>query len=325
MKENQRLLHINFKGDNLQTVLVKMCHDKSFTPVNANKIVDQSKGLRLLEGNNPYHEVLMKMKNIEELLQFVFTKKEIEPEFFRIKDVEQKIDFVSEKAKAIIETKQIIEDVNKDYEKAIQYIKFMEAASFNFDELFLSKYYKVRFGRMPIDNVVKLEHYEFQPFVFKSFGKDMTHVWCVYFTTLEQEGNTDNIFSGLLFERIRVPTFVHGDPKNAIVVMQEEINLNLKQLEIVNDRLQMFTQSDVQNLFDMYQNIELLNDAYVYRKNVVDLSGSYTIVGTIQESFVQQLVEKLDTIAQIDNLPLDSDLRLQLKNKKSWWKKIFRR
>lgn len=45
----------------------------------------------------------------------------------------------------------------------------------------------------------------------------------MYYTTDEYKREVDNIFSSLFFERIHIPDFVHGKPKEAIAALEEEI------------------------------------------------------------------------------------------------------
>lgn len=325
MSDKQRLLHINFKEDALEDVLLKLCHNSKFIPVPANKIVEQSRGLVVLHGDNPYKEVLAKLKEMEATLGFDFNGDEsIKIEDINMSEVSAFLNDVEAKGLGIITTKRKVKDVNNEYEKAIQHIKYMKDANFNFDELFQSRYLKVRFGRMPIENVVKLDYYDVQPFIFKKFGNDDHYAWCVYFTSLDQEGNADNIFSALLFERIRIPDFVHGNPDGAIKMMDDEIKANKLQMKRMDERLASLLADVLPKLHGIFKKVTLLNDAYNYRTYVVDLIGAYTIVGLCNENDAKAIEHDLEGLAQIDNLPPNSDARVGLKQKKeSFFQKIF--
>ena len=62
---------------------------------------------------------------------------------------------------------------------------------------------------------------------------------CLYITTSKYEGDVDNIFSSLYFERIRIPEFVHGTPERAKESLQEEIDNDYKQLQHVEEVLSL--------------------------------------------------------------------------------------
>ena len=147
----------------------------------------------------------------------------------------------------------------------------------NLDDLFECKYIKIRFGRLPIDSVEKLQYYRNRPFVFKSFSTDDTYSWCVYFTTAKYEGDVDNIFSSLYFERIRIPEFVHGNPVQAKESLQEEIDSDLKQLQHVNEVIEALKAECIDNFADIKAELEFINHTFEARKYVLGLGERFPL------------------------------------------------
>ena len=88
-----------------------------------------------------------------------------------------------------------------------------------------AKYLQIEFGKLPVNNISKLDYYESLPFIFKEFEHDSHYTWCMYITTPSDAPEVDNIFSSLYFERIRIPYFVHGSPELAINEIKEEANV----------------------------------------------------------------------------------------------------
>ena len=65
---------------------------------------------------------------------------------------------------------------------------------------------KVRFGRLPRESYDKLAVYEDNPYVlFFPGSSDRQYYWGVYFAPRDVADEVDRIFSGLYFERIRIP------------------------------------------------------------------------------------------------------------------------
>lgn len=65
---------------------------------------------------------------------------------------------------------------------------------------------KVRFGRLPAESYDKLDLYGDNPYVlFFPAGREKNYYWGMYFAPLEFAGDVDHIFSGLYFERVRIP------------------------------------------------------------------------------------------------------------------------
>ena len=96
---------------------------------------------------------------------------------------------------------------------------------------------------MPSDSYTKLEFYSDKAFVFVPLDENDGYVWGVYFAPISTKSETDDIFNGLYFERIRIPDYVTGDGETAladlshqIAELEEQREEVLKQLSEVKER-----------------------------------------------------------------------------------------
>ncbi len=168
----------------------------------------------------------------------------------------------------------------------------------NFDNIFKCSFVKVRFGRLPKDSLVKLEYFEDQPFTFQQYDFDGEFYWGVYFTDTPHAAVVDNIFNDLYFERIRVPDFAHGTPKDALAIfdmyersLKEELD-GLPDIfgieESVVDRLKSYAQYLSYN--ERLHNLTAL---------ATRLDYSFYLSGFIPEDRYQEAEEALEDIESV--------------------------
>ena len=220
-----------------------------------------------------------------------------------------------------------LETVIQENKDALIQVRNIESIDLNLDDLFECKYIKIRFGRLPLDSVEKLQYYRNRPFVFKSFSQDDTYSWCVYLTTEKYEGDVDNIFSSLYFERIRIPEFVHGTPERAKETLQEEIDNDYKQLQHVNEVLAKLKDECRERFAEIKGELDFLNHTYEARKYVVGLGERFSITGFIVEDDVDKLKRTFEDLkeVEIEVRPAHSDKRLAppTKLKNGWFARPF--
>ncbi|MEF3693291.1 MAG: hypothetical protein V3569_03830, partial [Acholeplasmataceae bacterium] len=215
----------------LDSVLARFIDIRGFHPVLATEIVERVHGLTSFVAENPCQPMLQEIDeiekkfvlnlptveqrdinyNINEMYEYIMeTKEALEGELTKIKDAQQKI---------------------QKFENALISVKNIESLDIALDDLFACEYISIRFGRLPNDSVDKLSYFQNKPYVFKAFNFDDSYTWCMYFTTDEYKREVDNIFSSLFFERIFIPDFVHGTPKEAVFALEKEIENAQKEID----------------------------------------------------------------------------------------------
>lgn len=320
---------VNILADNeyLNDVLLKFVDLKYMHPEPASKFVDSVHGLTTLSDENPISDVLTHFHEVVQEMDMEVPASDVKSSTYDLKLMRAYIDGIYERfqnAAAIRDELQTVIQENRD---ALTQVQNIERIDLNLDDLFGCKYIKIRFGRLPIDSVEKLQYYTNRPFVFKSFNTDDTYSWCVYFTTTKYEGDVDNIFSSLYFERIRIPEFVHGKPQQAKETLQEEIDNDLKQLQHVNEVMEALKAECLDNFADIKAELEFINHTYEARKYVLGLGERFSITGFVVADDVPKLKETFSNLkeVEIEVRPAHSDKRLSppTKLKNGWFARPF--
>lgn len=320
---------INIIGDNeyLNDVLLKFVTLDYFHPEPASKFVDSVHGLTTLPDENPIIEVLHHLYEVLGEMAMELPARDIRSLDYDLDKIKAYMNGVEQRFHDGATVKKELETVIQENKDALIQVRNIESIDVNLDDLFECKYVKIRFGRLPLDSVEKLQYYRNRPFVFKSFNTDDTYSWCVYFTTAKYEGDVDNIFSSLYFERIRIPEFVHGTPELAKESLQEEIDSDYVQLQHVNEVIAQLKEECSENFTNIKAELEFLNHTFEARKYVVGLGERFTITGFIAEEDVNKLKETFSDLkeVEIEVRPAHSDKRLSppTKIKNGWFARPF--
>lgn len=320
---------INITGDNeyLNDVLLKFVDLDYFHPEPATKFVDSVHGLTTLVEENPIVEVLNHFKEVVSDMELDVPEKEMRSPDYDLDEIKAYIDDIHKRYLDGAIVQKDLETVIQENKDALIQVRNIESIDLNLDDLFECKYIKIRFGRLPLDSVEKLQYYRNRPFVFKSFSQDDTYSWCVYLTTEKYEGDVDNIFSSLYFERIRIPEFVHGTPERAKETLQEEIDNDYKQLQHVNEVLAKLKDECRERFAEIKGELDFLNHTYEARKYVVGLGERFSITGFIVEDDVDKLKRTFEDLkeVEIEVRPAHGDKRLAppTKLKNGWFARPF--
>lgn len=320
---------INIIGDNeyLNDVLLKFVALDYFHPEPASKFVDSVHGLTTLPDENPVIDVLNHFNEVVNDMDLQLPHSDVASRDYDLDQMNSYIDQIYKRYQDGAVVKKELEKVIQENKDALIQVRNIESIDLNLDDLFECKYIKIRFGRLPLDSVEKLQYYRNRPFVFKSFNTDDTYSWCVYFTTTRYEGDVDNIFSSLYFERIRIPEFVHGTPERAKESLQEEIDNDYKQLQHVEEVIRKLKEECAEHFADIKAELEFINHTFEARKYVLGLGERFSITGFVVEEDVKKLKDTFSDLkeVEIEVRPAHSDKRLSppTKLKNGWFARPF--
>lgn len=322
-----RLMNIITDKQHLEETLLRFSTLDNFHPELANKIVDRVSGLAVLNDANPYADLLSKVSELCAEMNLTLVKKPIDSYFINLDEANTMISKIKAKFDQIHEIKKELETVIEENKMAVIQVKNVSTMEINFDDLFSCRYLKIRVGRMPKQSVEKLQYYNNRPYIFKEFNKDEHYCWCMYITTLRYEGEVDNIFSSLHFERVRIPDFVHGTPEGAVKELEEDIQKDQEHLDHVIDTEKRFIEESAARLSELYAKLQCLNQTYEVQKYVVLLGERASISGFVPEEDVENVKQQFANIAnvEVEVRPAHSDSRLTppTKLKNNWFVRPF--
>lgn len=216
-----QLVEIEFPETMSDEVLSKLVDSEKFHPEPASKFVDSVRGLKVMNKDNPYADLLGRMDEAAEKYGIHINTSE-KPQIINIVEADDYFCECLDEANKISRVKNELQVMIDENNQAKKYLKYMKDLDIDFDDLFSSEYIQVRFGKLPTMNLDKLSYYDSQEFLFKSIYQDAKTCYCFYITSPSNAPEIDNIFSSLFFERIHIPEFLHGTPGESLEIIEEE-------------------------------------------------------------------------------------------------------
>lgn len=322
-----KLINISAEKEYLDDVLLKFVDLDYFHPEPAVKFIDTVHGLTSMDEENPVSEVLSRFKEICSDMDLDLPNIAMRDKNYDLGGMKNYMENVYQRFQDANRVRKDLQTVIQENKDALVTVKNIESIDLNLDDLFDCKYIKFRFGRLPLDSVEKLRYYRNRPFVFKSFSQDDTYSWCIYMTTEKYEGDVDNVFSSLYFERIHIPQFVHGTPESAAQTLLDEIENDEKQILHVDDVIEKLKGECREEMAKIKGELEFLDRTFVARKYVVGLGQRFSITGFVDAADVERLKETFRELeeVEIEVRPAHSDKRLDppTKLKNGWFARPF--
>ena len=322
-----KLINISAEKEYLDDVLLKFVDLDYFHPEPAVKFIDTVHGLTSMDEENPVSEVLSRFKEICSDMDLDLPNIAMRDKDYNLGGMKNYMENVYQRFQDANRVRKDLQTVIQENKDALVTVKNIESINLNLDDLFDCKYIKFRFGRLPLDSVEKLRYYRNRPFVFKSFSQDDTYSWCIYMTTEKYEGDVDNVFSSLYFERIRIPEFIHGTPESAAQTLLDEIENDEKQILHVDDVIEKLKGECREEMAKIKGELEFLDRTFVARKYVVGLGQRFSITGFVDAADVERLKETFRELeeVEIEVRPAHSDKRLDppTKLKNGWFARPF--
>ncbi|WP_296874810.1 V-type ATPase 116kDa subunit family protein [Thomasclavelia sp.] len=322
------LLSINFDKEHYNEVLLKLFEHDDFHPELATKFIDSVTGLSVYNQDNLYEEILVRLSDAASKYQFELKEVPVKNNQINVLGVKEYLDDLLLDVERIDAVRVQLEAMIVENQEAIIQLQHVADIDVDFDDLFSCEYLKIRFGKIPVNNVNKLDYYESLPFVFKEFENDGHYIWCMYITTPGDAPEVDNVFSSLYFERIHIPNFVHGSPELAIGEIEEEARVAKEHSIKLKGRIEKLFSDDANKLNEIYTIAKHLNDVAIMQKYVVVIGDRLSVNGFVPTKKAKQFKADFEQIGNVyvDDKPANSDVRLDpptlLKN--NWFSKPFR-
>lgn len=322
-----KLVNITSDRTKLDEVLLRFVELDCLHPEPATKIAESVHGVTTLQEEDPYCELLSRLKDLEVNLGLSLNNEFIKDWKCDLNEMSTYMEQLERKREEIEEVKRELEGVIQANKDALTQVENIEGMDVSLDDIFSCKYVNVRFGRLPLDSVDKLQYYGNRPFVFRSFKEDSSYSWCMVLSTPKYEREVDNILSSLYFERIRIPDFVHDTPEKAEENLKAEIESDYQQLASIEKERDDMIQACQQRLQVIKGRLLFLENTFEARKYVVGLGERFTITGFAASDDVKKIEAVFADIKDVEIAarPAYSDRRFTppTKLKNSWFTRPF--
>ncbi|MBR1864056.1 MAG: ATPase [Ruminococcus sp.] len=272
--EKMALVNIIGRFEDLDRVLEKCCESGCFHMEPAFKN-EQNSEVRLLNEKNPYGVPMKAFSSLASEMDIELTESPDDRYInYSAEDFMQLADSMDDEIEEKSRLKKDAAREVSELEGAVLQIDHLKGLNSDFQKIFSLKHTACRVGRLPADNLAKLQYYD-QTFFFVPFETTRDFCWGMYFCADGDKELVDSIFRSMFFERIRIPDYVSGNTDEALAKLGRSIDEKKAEIE----RLE----KDISELAKKHSDV--IKKAYTAAKKKFDIFELHRKVGAVKEKF----------------------------------------
>lgn len=311
--EKMQLVNIVGMKKDLDKTLLKCCESNCFHIENANKTVSSAEGFAQLNEQNPYKEILKQLASIQSLTGMNY-QQSLSPceNLDNDEEVENRLKVIETEFSELKDELKKLKDNIFQHEQALIQMNHLQGMNIDVKRLFECEYIKIRFGKLPCDSFMKLSYYSDKTFVFIPYDQDKDYCWGVYFAPSTNINVIDDIMKSLYYERIWVPDFVEGTPKEEISNIEQDLKISKVELEKLEEKFEKKISVEAPLLNEIFTKYKLLHDNFELRTHTSVLNDNFYLVGFIPQKSSKKFVSLFNSLPGVSVVvkPAEADIRL---------------
>ncbi len=298
--ENIKAFSIIGHKNALDDVVLTLGKSKVFQPDEVSNFYSDTKDFVRVTAAGPFNEALGRYTNAMRSLgidaHYVRVGKKFNPDFEKIDEYSRHLQKKTDKlTKAKAEAQQAYNECKRAIEETGHFVDLDQ----NIEELLQMEYVKAVFGRMPKENILKLQEKDYDYIEFFPCSEEGSYVWGVYFVPLTKYDKAERIFSRLYFEK---SSFASMDvaPAKRFKQLTDDKKALKNALEKINGEIETFTQEKSRKILMYYTKAAEYNLYLSIRTHAMERGDSFCLVGWVPEKQSKSLKEKLTSIESVE-------------------------
>lgn len=309
--EKMALVHIEGTLKRVNKTLMKCCESNCFHIIAVKSGAGESdNGFRSLKSKSPFTPLVNRYRAMAEGLGIEIKRVDYDDVNMNVSvDFDSYLKEIELRYNKLSEEKTAIEESLKDHSTALMQVEKLSGLDIDFSEIFACKYIKLRFGRLPVDSIPKLEYYRDRNFIYYHFKEENGYAQILYITPISDYIEIDDIFDSLFFERIHLPDYFHGDADDAktqMIKLVKEENIRLDKIKAEIDNLKNEIEEDF-----LKATIKLiaLDQSYFLRQNVLAVNNKFYMSGYVPKRRLKEFISSVESVqdVEVQEKPLDSE------------------
>lgn len=318
--EKMTLIDINGNTAYLDKVLALCLKSGLFQPESAAKLSEYSVGQNPLM-RNPYGGLLVKATEIAGALDIPLAFADFSDLGLYDENREQFLKMANEFLDAmrteypeLYAEQTRLRDKIAAYTSASEMLAHTDGKELNFDLLWQNRFLQIRFGRLPTTGAAKLKTDDTAHFEWIKLDEAAGVTWCIYFTADQYADEVDKLFATYGFERLRVPSFVHGTSGEALDFLRDGLKTEREGLEQNHQKIDGYVAARREALLTLYCKIKFLHEAYELRRFAVSIRDHFHFIGFVPTHDKDEFLKLFDgfTGISVKTEPAGADPRLSV-------------
>lgn len=179
------------------------------------------------------------------------------------------------------------------------FVKHLLGLNVSFKDLFGLKYVKLRIGRMPTDNLQKLDYYVNRCIHFIPFDKKPDWVWGIYLTPTDSAEFADSLMKSLFFERIHLPDYLDQDAKTTDEILVHAIDDEEKLDQELEKQLTEYGSAHREEILSLLSALKARSDCFELRKKALISGGRFSFSGYCPTRLTKKLASALGELESV--------------------------
>ena len=179
------------------------------------------------------------------------------------------------------------------------FVKHLLGLNVSFRDLFGLKYVKLRIGRMPTDNLQKLDYYVNRCIHFIPFDKKPDWVWGIYLTPTDSAEFADSLMKSLFFERIHLPDYLDQDAKTTDEILVHAIDDEEKLDQELEKQLTEYGSAHREEILSLLSALKARSDCFELRKKALISGGRFSFSGYCPTRLTKKLAASLGELDSV--------------------------
>lgn len=301
----EALVLVNVVGrvSSLNKTLTRIAESELFHLEKAEQ-TSKTKNFKALNEKNPYSSTL---KKIEKLFQML----EIEPKFndytsLKFKKIEEINNIVSESFDEISKKIKLAHNIKTEIssvKKSVQQLSCLNSLGPIFNNISSAKFVSCSFGKMTLNNKLKLDYFKNKNFFFIPLKSDKNYCWGLFIYMSSEQQQFNEIASSIYFEQHYSSAQNEEKPDLLIKKLNHEVELAEIKLENLKLEIKNYKAQHALNLLCIYSKIKTLHSSFNYRKFAISNNKFFYINGFVLEknlkSFKNLFEEFNDVVVEV--------------------------
>lgn len=280
--EKMWMMRVSGRLDQLDSFIDRCCLDGRVQVEAAEKFIAPSMGYVPLSEPNPYTE---RLAAVQEVAAGFGRELHYRDEVRDSRDDAQ-VDLalltaMSNRMKELQDRKTALQAQKEADTRAVWELQHFVQMDLPLNELYETKFIRFRFGRMPAENVDKLNRFDEDPYwLFFPCSREGEEVWGVYFAPVNKVDEVDRLFAALYFQRLRLPDSFET-PEKAAAEYQLRLQKAEEELAAVEEQLRRFWEDQQEACDFMYSRLLYRNALHEIRSQAVVHGDFFFLCGWV--------------------------------------------
>ncbi len=316
----EKMSQLTVEGNvaNLDNALMLCCESKMF------QISDSGNGAisRSVTEQNPYENAYGKIREIAKTLN-------IKPELCGFEKVTQQSgadfdEYCGKISSELDDLKTQYKDISEALEEhrvTDSQIKHLIGLNVNFSDLFNMRYVSATIGKMPAENLQKLDYYSNKTLHFIPFESNEKYIWGVYLAPKSSVKFAESVMNSLYFEKTTLPDYLVSDPASSDLMLEQIIADEEKLKKQLEQQITNCKQKYGDELLSVMSKLKYLYDCYELRRKALIEGDRFSFNGYCPTKQCKELCNKLTALQGVVTVevPLKGgtasvDVPIKLKN-----------